>query len=120
MGLLALELVGFWVDLGLSVEMEAFGRALDYKCSMELGVLWWSKGLASHLLPLGFRPDPLTVPSRIYRPHSIGEKTHRLIVKQFSTVRNTQRIYRLILREKLEEGEEGKEKKGAEGERRKR
>ena len=111
MGLLALELVGFWVDLGLSVEMEAFGRALDYKCSMELGVLWWSKGLASHLLPPGFRPDPLTVPSRIYRPHSIGEKTHRLIVKQFSTVRNTQRIYRLILREKLEEGEEGKEKK---------
>ena len=29
-GLLALELAGFWVDLGLSVEMEAFGRALDY------------------------------------------------------------------------------------------
>ena len=30
MGLLALELLGFWMDLGLSVEMEAFGRAVDY------------------------------------------------------------------------------------------
>ena len=77
MGLLALEFVGFWVDLGLSVEMEAFGRVLDYKCSMELGVLWWSKVLASCILPPGFRPDPLTVLSRIYRPHSIEEKTHR-------------------------------------------
>ena len=34
----ALELAGFWVELSLSFEVEAFGRALTY-CSVGLGVL---------------------------------------------------------------------------------
>ena len=46
---LALELVGLWVGLGLSFEMEAFGRALP----MELGLPWWSKVLDLGLLPWG-------------------------------------------------------------------
>ena len=77
-----------------------------------------AQSLELNLLPLGLRSD-LTVTSRLLRPHSTEDKTLRLMVKQFSTVRNTQRIYRLILKEKIEKGEEGKEKKGAEGERRK-
>jgi len=42
------------------------------------------------LLPLGFGP-PLTVASRLLYPYSTEDKTPRLMVKQLSTARNTQR-----------------------------
>ena len=42
------------------------------------------------LLPLDFGPS-LTVASRLLHPYSIEDKTRRLLVKQFSTTRNTQR-----------------------------
>jgi len=42
------------------------------------------------LLTLGFGL-PLTVASRLLHPHSTEEKTPRLMVKQLSTARNTQR-----------------------------
>ena len=35
----ALELVGYCVELGFNVYMETLGWALVYQCSMELGVL---------------------------------------------------------------------------------
>ena len=46
---------------------------------------------------LGFKPPPLafwpilTVASRLLHPYSIDDKTSRLMVKRFSTVRDTQR-----------------------------
>ena len=39
----------------------------------------------------GFQSYPLTVASRLLSPQSEEGKTHRLMVKQLSTVRNTQR-----------------------------
>ena len=42
------------------------------------------------LLPLAFGPC-LTVASRLLHPHSIDDKTPRLVVRQFSAGRNTQR-----------------------------
>ena len=39
----------------------------------------------------GFKPCPLTVASRLLSPHRTEGKTHRLMVKQLSTVRSTQR-----------------------------
>ena len=42
------------------------------------------------LLPLAFSLM-LTVASRLLHPYSTDDKTPRLIVKRFSTVRNTQR-----------------------------
>ena len=42
------------------------------------------------LLPLTFCAS-LTVVSRVLHPYSTDEKTSRLMVKQFSTVRDTQR-----------------------------
>ena len=41
------------------------------------------------LLPLAFSLI-LTVASRLIHPHSTDDKTSRLMVKQFSTVRDTQ------------------------------
>ena len=42
------------------------------------------------LLPLAFSPS-LTVASRLLHPYSTDDKTSRLMVKRFSTVRDTQR-----------------------------
>ena len=42
------------------------------------------------LLPLAFSPI-VTVASRLLHPYSTDDKTSRLMVKQFSTVRDTQR-----------------------------
>ena len=52
------------------------------------------------LLPLVFSLI-LTVASRLLHPYSTNDKTSRLMVKRFSTVRDTQRISR---------GEEKREK----------
>ena len=87
---LALELVGFWVELGFSVGMEAFGWALVNWCSLESGVLWCSQVLDLSLVPLVFSLI-LTIASRLLHPYSTDDKTSRLMVKRFSTVRDTQR-----------------------------
>ena len=47
----------------------------------------------------------LTVASRLLHPYSIEDKTPRLLVKQFSTARNTKRDSQLHREEKREEGD---------------
>ena len=56
----------------------------------ESGVLWCSQVLDLSLLPLVFSLI-LIVSSRLLHPYSTNDKTSRLMVKRFSTVRNTQR-----------------------------
>jgi len=48
------------------------------------------KILQLSLLPLAFGPS-LTVASRLLHPYRIEDEAYRLLVKQFSTARNTQR-----------------------------
>ena len=57
---------------------------------MESGVFWYSQVLDLSLLPLAFSLI-LTVALRILHPYSTDDKTSRLMVKRFSTVRDTQR-----------------------------
>ena len=78
---LALELVGPCVVLGFSVGMEAFDELLSINVP-------WSQGLdLSLLLPLiGLI---FTVVSKLL--YSTSDKTSRLKMKSFSTVRVTQR-----------------------------
>ena len=87
---LALERVGSWVELGFSVGMEAFGWALVDQHSLESGVFWCPQVLNLSLLPLAFSLI-LTVASRLLHPYSTDDITSRLMVKGFSTVRDTQR-----------------------------
>ena len=65
------------------------------------------------LLPLTFSLI-LTVASRLLHPYSTDDKTSRLMVKRFSTVRDTQRSSELHGEEKREEGDRGdqEEKRG--------
>ena len=56
------------------------------------------------LLPLAFSLI-LTVASRHLHTYSTNDKTSRLMVKRFSTVRNTQRFTELHGEEKREEGD---------------
>ena len=56
----------------------------------ELGVFWCSQVLYFSLLSLVFSLI-LTVASRLLHPYSTDDKTSRLMLKQFSTVRDTQR-----------------------------
>ena len=64
------------------------------------------------LLPLAFSLI-LTVASRLLHPYSTDDKTLRLMVKRFSTVRDTQRGTQSYI-EKREEGDRGdqEEKRG--------
>ena len=64
------------------------------------------------LLPLAFSLI-LTVASRLLHPYSTDDKISRLMVKRFSTVRDTQRGS-LSYMEKREEGDRGdqEEKRG--------
>ena len=55
-----------------------------------IGVLWCSQVLDLGLLPLAFSLI-LIVASRLPHPYSTDDKTTRLMVKRFSTVRDTQR-----------------------------
>ena len=87
---LALELVGSWMELGFSVCMEAFGWALVNWYSLESGIFWCSQVLYLSLPPLAFSLI-LTVASRFLHSYSTDDKTSRLMVKRFSTVRDTQR-----------------------------
>ena len=57
---------------------------------MESGVPWYSQDLDLTLLPLVFSLI-LTVASRLLHLYSTDDKTSRLMVKRFSTVRDTQR-----------------------------
>ena len=87
---LALELVGSWVELGFSLSMEAFEWALVYSSSLKSRVLWCSQVLELSLRPLAFSLI-LTITSRLLHPYITDDKTTRLMAKQFSTVRDSQR-----------------------------
>ena len=87
---LALELVGPWVVLGFNVGMEVFDELLSIKCSLESGVLWCSQDLDLSLLLLVFSLI-FTVASKLLHLYSTIDKTSRLKMKSFSTVRDTQR-----------------------------
>ena len=64
------------------------------------------------LLPLAFSLS-LTVASRLLHPYSTDDKTSRLMLKRFSTVRDTQRGSQVHGEEKREEGDRGdQEEKG--------
>ena len=80
---LALELVGPCVVLGFSVGMEAFDELLSINVP-------WSQGLnLSLLLPvIGLI---FTVVSKLFLLYSTIDKTSRLKMKSFSTLRDTQR-----------------------------
>ena len=86
---LALELVGSWVVLGFSVGMEA----LDELSSINVPwvrSLWCSQVLDLNLLLLVFSLI-LTVALRLHHLYSTDDKTSRLMMKSFSTVRDTWR-----------------------------
>ena len=68
----------------------AFWWALVYECSLESGVLWCSYVLELSLLSLAFSLI-LTVASSLLHLYSTDDKTSRLKMKSFSTVRDTQR-----------------------------
>ena len=87
---LALELIGSWVVVGFSVGMEVFGRSLLNQCSLVPGVLWCSQVLGLSLLPLDFSLI-LPVASRLLHLYSTDNKSSMLMVRGFSTVRDTQR-----------------------------
>ena len=80
---LALELVGLCVVLGFSAGMEAFDELLSINVP-------WSQGLdLSLLLPvIGLI---FTVLSKLLLLYRTSDKTSRLKMKSFSTVRVTQR-----------------------------
>ena len=80
---LALELVGPWVVLGFSVGMEAFDELLSLNVS-------WNQGLDLSLLLLVFSLI-FTVVSKLLLLYSTIDKTSRLKMKSFSTVRDNQR-----------------------------
>ena len=64
------------------------------------------------LLPLAFSLI-LTVASRLLHPYSTNDKTSRLMVKRFSTVRNTQRFTELHGEEKRREIEVTRRRRGS-------
>ena len=57
---------------------------------LESGVLWCSQDLDLSLLPPAFSLI-LTITSRLLHLYSTDDKTSRLMMKSFSTVRDTQR-----------------------------
>ena len=79
-----------------------------------IGVLWCSQVLDLSLLPPAFSLI-LWVASRFLHPYSTDDKTYRLMVKRFSTVRDSQRNSELHKEEKREEGDRGnqEEKRGS-------
>ena len=116
---LALKLVGSWVELRFSCRYGSFWMS---SCQLMFpGVrsflVFSLFGLS--LLPLAFSLI-LTVASRLLHPYSTNDKTSRVMVKIFSTVRDTQKgsqSYMEKRRGKREIGEEGdrgdqKEKRG--------
>ena len=74
--------------------------------SLESGVLWCSQDLDLSLLLLVFH-FIFTVASRLLHLYSTVDKTSRLKMKSFSTVKDTQRFTELHREEKREEGDRG-------------
>ena len=68
-----------------------------------------SQALELSLLPLAFSPS-LTVASLLLHPYGTDDKTSSLMVKQFSTMRYTQRDSQLHIEEKRQEGDRGDQK----------
>ena len=87
---LALEFVGPWVVLGFSVGMEAFDELLLINVSWIQEFSGVLRILDLSLLPLVFSLI-LTVASRLLHLYLTFDKTSRLKMKSFSTVRDTQR-----------------------------
>ena len=73
---------------------------------LESGILWCSQDLDLSLLLLVFSLT-LTVASSLLHLYSTNDKTSRLMMKSFSTVRNTWRGIQLHEEEKREEGDRG-------------
>ena len=102
---LALELVGScsgtcWL-LGGAWFQWRYGGFWVSSCLLifpESGVLWCSQVLELSLLSLAFSLI-LTVASRLLHPYSTDDKTPRLMMKQFSTVRDMQRGSQSIWRQ---------------------
>ena len=67
-----------------------FWMSSCWSISLESKVFWCSQVLDLSLLPLAFSLI-LTVVLRILHPYSTDDKTSRLMVKRFSTVRDIQR-----------------------------
>jgi len=65
--------------------------------------------LELNLLPLAFSLI-LIVASRLLHPYNTDDKTSRLVVKQFSTVRDTQRGSQTYM-EKMEKGDRSDQEK---------
>ena len=86
---LALELVGPWVVLGFSVGMEVFDELLS------INVPWIQEFSDVFRVDLRFLllvfSLVFTVASRLLHLHSTDDKTSRLKMKSFSTLRDTQR-----------------------------
>ena len=80
---LVLELVGPCVVLGFSVDMEAFDELLSINVP-------WNQGLDLSLL-LPVTSLIFTVVSKLLLIYNTIDKTYRLKMKSFSTVRVTQR-----------------------------
>ena len=81
-------------------------------CSLDSGVLGCSQDLDLSFLPLVFSLI-LTVASRLLHLYSTNDTTSSLMMKSFSTVRDTQRSSQSYM-EKREEGDRGdqEEKRG--------
>ena len=85
---LALELVGPWAVLGFSVGMEAFDELLSINVpwSQEFSDVLRIWTLSLLLLVFSFI---FTVASRLLHLHSTNDKTSKLKMKSFSTLRDT-------------------------------
>ena len=99
---LALELVGPWVVFGFSVGMQVFDELLSINVP-ESGVLWCSQNLdlCLLLLVLSFI---FTVASRLLHLYSTNDKTSSLMMKSFSTVRDTWRGTQSYMEKRREDG----------------
>ena len=102
--------------LGWSLVSVYVWMLLDELLSINVtpGVLWYSQILDLSLLSLVFRLI-LTVASRLLHPYSTNAKRSRLIVKQSSTARDTERDPQLHREQKREEEDRGnqEEKRGS-------
>ena len=82
----------FWL-LGGAWFLYRYGGFWMSSCwliSLESGVFWFSQVLDLSILSLAFSLI-LTVASKLLHPYSTDDKKSRLMVKRFSTVRDTQR-----------------------------
>ena len=64
---------------------------------LESGVFWCSQVLDLSLLPLAFSLI-LTVVSRLLHPYCTDDKTSRLMMKRFSTMKTPREVHRVTWR----------------------